>query len=231
MKESKIIIAIDGHSGCGKSSTAKIVAKKLQYIYLDTGAMYRATTLYFMQNDINIQNKNQVNEALSGIHLNFRFNQKTQANDIYLNGKSVEQEIRTLTVSEKVSEVSAVPEVRVKMVDIQRAMGDEKGVVMDGRDIGTVVFPQAELKIFMTAEPEIRAKRRMLELEEKGENANFEKVLANLKKRDHIDSTRKESPLIQAADAILIDTSHMTFEDQVEKIVTLADQTIRELRI
>ncbi len=231
MNQDKIIIAIDGHSGCGKSSTAKIVAKQLHYIYIDTGAMYRATTLYFIQNNISSSDKASVNNALRQLKIGFSINPTTDANEIQLNGQSVEKEIRSLTVAEKVSEVSAISEVRTKMVEIQRQLGEDKGVVMDGRDIGTVVFPNAELKIFMTADLEIRAKRRLKEMEEKGEKANYEEIFSNLQKRDHLDSTRIESPLTKADDAILVDTSHLTFDEQVEKIVTLANQRIREVRI
>ena len=230
MTEGKIIIAIDGHSGCGKSSTAKIVAKRLDYIYIDTGAMYRASTYWFIKNGIELSNKGEVIKMLETIDLNFRINPASGANEMVLNGASVEKEIRTLNVSERVSEVSALPVVRKKMVEMQRNMGANKGVVMDGRDIGTVVFPNAELKIFMTADLAIRAKRRLLELEEKGEKANFEEVYENLKKRDHLDSTRKESPLLKANDAVLIDTSHLTFDEQVEKIVTLAQQKLWKSR-
>ena len=224
--DKKIIIAVDGHSGCGKSSTAKVVAKTLGYIYIDTGAMYRAATLYFLQHQVDLTDGGAVEKALDEIDITFRLNKTSGNNETYLNQQNVEEDIRGLAVSEKVSEVSAISAVRKKMVALQRKMGDEKGVVMDGRDIGTVVFPQAELKIFMTASLEVRAQRRLAELEQKGQAATLPDVMENLEKRDRIDSSRADSPLSQAKDAILIDTSFLAFEDQVKKVVTLAKEKI-----
>jgi len=228
MKE-KIIVAIDGPSGCGKSSTAKIVSKRLKYVYVDTGAMYRAATLHFIDENVDLKDNTNIQKALSEIEIDFQFNQNLQQSETCLNGKNVEDKIRTLAVSDNVSEVSAIPEVRKKMVALQRKMGEKKGLVMDGRDIGTVVFPNAELKIYMTADPEIRAQRRLKELKEKGINANFKEVLLNLQKRDKLDSSRTDSPLTQASDAILLDTSDLNFEDQVEIIVNLALNKISEI--
>lgn len=220
------MIAIDGHSGCGKSSTAKVVAKRLGYIYIDTGAMYRAATLYFLRNKVDISDAGQVSAALKNIEIAFKINKSSGENETWLNGANVEREIRELQVSEKVSEVSALSDVRKKMVALQRKMGETKGVVMDGRDIGTVVFPGAELKIFMTADIRIRAKRRLDEIVQSGREATAEEVLKNLEKRDKIDSSRKDSPLTKATDAIIIDTSCLSFEDQTEKVVTLAREKI-----
>lgn len=223
----KIIIAIDGHSATGKSSTAKKVAKHLGYIYLDSGAMYRAATLYFLRNNISLTDESAVNNALSKIQIEF----KKDALGLpltYLNGANVEEEIRSMKVSGKVSAVSALKPVRVAMVAQQRKLGGAKGIVMDGRDIGSVVFPEAELKIFMTASARIRAERRLKELEEKGDKTPFEEVLKNVIERDEKDSTRKESPLLKVEDAIEIDNSTMTFDAQVQKIIQLAEAKIAE---
>jgi len=219
---SKINIAIDGLSGCGKSSTAKAVAKALHYKFIDTGAMYRAVTLYFIQKDIDLTNHDQVMQALSEIQIDFEFNQKSQKNETILNQQNVEEEIRKMDVSQKVSPVSAIKEVRVAMVAQQQEMGKYRGVVMDGRDIGSVVFPDAELKVFMTASTEIRAKRRKEELAAKGEIVDLKDIIENLESRDHQDSTRAESPLIKVEDAIEIDTSDLKFENQVQKVLDLA---------
>lgn len=219
----KIIIAIDGHSACGKSSTAKKVAKHLGYIYLDSGAMYRAATLYFLRNNISPSNSEQVEKAVQNIHIKFKLGEDGLP-VTWLNGENVEQDIRSMEVSAKVSEVSALKPVRQAMVAIQRRLGENKGIVMDGRDIGSVVFPEAELKIFMTASEKVRAERRKKELEEKGEDIAFEEVLKNVHERDQMDSTRKESPLIKVEDAIVIDNSHMTFADQVDKVIQLAKE-------
>jgi cytidylate kinase len=224
----KIIIAIDGYSACGKSSTAKAVAAILGYSYIDTGAMYRAVTLYFLQNFISLTNPNEVENALKEIEIEFRHNPKTQKSDTYLNGINVEQEIRQMKVSNKVSEVSAISQVRRFLVAQQQKMGKKKGIVMDGRDIGTVVFPEAELKIFMTAEMTVRAKRRQDELLEKGELVDLEEIIENLKKRDLIDTSRQDSPLRQAEDAQLIDTTAITFEEQVNQIVAMSKQKLLE---
>ncbi|PWJ58402.1 cytidylate kinase [Dyadobacter jejuensis] len=222
----KIIVAIDGYSSCGKSTTAKLVAQQLNYPYIDTGSMYRAVTLYFLQNHVTLSNPKEVEMALSQIHISFRMHVGTGKNDTYLNGLNVEEEIRKMYVSDKVSEVSAIPAVRHALVAQQQRMGKTRGIVMDGRDIGTVVFPEAELKIFMTADPYIRAQRRQLELMEKGEMIGIEKIFENLKHRDLIDTTRAESPLKQAADAVYIDNSLMTLDEQVDMVVRLADEQI-----
>ncbi len=219
----KIIIAIDGYSACGKSTTAKLVANRLQYTYIDTGAMYRAVTLYFCQNYISTTDPHAVNQALSHIHIDFIFNAKTGQNETYLNGLNVEEEIRKMYISEKVSEISAVPAVRKAMVEQQQKMGKKRGLVMDGRDIGTRVFPDAELKIFMTADLLVRARRRQEELMEKEELVPLEDIIKNLQMRDHIDTTRSESPLKKAEDAYLLDTTHMAVEEQIDFVINLAN--------
>ncbi len=217
----KIIIAIDGHSATGKSSTAKVVASRLGYLYLDSGAMYRATTLYFLKHGVSLAHKADVLRALEEIHISFE--PTAQGNTAtFLNGKNVEEEIRSMEVSNYVSAVSALKEVRQAMVAQQRALGKQKGIVMDGRDIGSVVFPHAELKIFMTASARVRALRRQKELQEKGQSVSFEEILANVQERDHQDSTRSESPLLKVEDAIEIDNSELSFNKQVEKILQLA---------
>lgn len=213
------MIAIDGYSACGKSSTAKVVAGILNYSYIDTGAMYRAITYYFIEHYINYSNPKQVSKAMEQIHIDFVFNPKIGASETYLNGLNVEKEIRSMEVSNLVSEVSTIAEVRNTLVAQQRKMGKKKGIVMDGRDIGTTVFPDAELKIFMTADFQTRAERRQRELLETNELVDLEDVMGNLKKRDAIDTNRKESPLKKAEDALEIDTTHLTFEEQVEEIL------------
>lgn len=218
----KIIIAIDGYSSCGKSSTAKLVASQLGFTYIDTGAMYRAVTLYFHQNHVALTNPKEIAKALSQVTIEFR-RSDDGVNETFLNGLNVEKEIRKLYIANLVSEVSAIGAVRHAMVDQQRKMGKRRGLVMDGRDIGTVVFPDAELKVFMTAEPSIRAQRRQQELLEKGEVLGLQEILDNLEKRDLIDTTRAESPLRQADDAVLLDTSFMTLDEQVEQICLWAD--------
>lgn len=225
----KIIIAVDGYSSCGKSTTAKRAAARLGYAYIDTGAMYRAVTLYFLENHITFTNEKEVARALENIHIEFRRNPNNNRNETYLNGLIVEDEIRKLYIANQVSEVSAIPEVRHAMVAQQRRMGKNKGVILDGRDIGTVVFPNAELKVFMTADPMIRAHRRQIELMEKGEMIDLDEIIENIKKRDLIDTTRKESPLRKADDAIEIDTSYMTLDEQVEQLCLLADSVISNL--
>lgn len=213
----KITIAIDGHSSCGKSTMAKDLARRLGYVYIDTGAMYRAVTLFAMRHNL-IANGQvdaaKLQEEMGNIHISLRLNPETQRPDTYLNGECVEREIRTMEVSRHVSLIAALPFVRSAMVEMQREMGKEKGVVMDGRDIGTVVFPHAELKIFVTASAEVRAQRRYDELTAKGEKCNYEEILENVKERDHIDSTRETSPLRQAEDAIVLDNTHMTIPEQ-----------------
>lgn len=216
-----LVIAIDGNSGCGKSSTAKVLAQKLKYIYIDSGAMYRAVTLFFIKHGIDLQNERDVEEALKQIDISFKYNIETGKSETYLNRKNVENEIRQMEVSNLVSPVSEISQVRRKLVEQQRRLSEGKGVVMDGRDIGTVVFPNADLKIFMTADLEVRAKRRQLELKEKGTMVELEDIIENLKNRDKIDSTRSDSPLKKADDAHVIDTSNITFENQVDQILSL----------
>ena len=213
-----LIIAIDGFSSCGKSTFAKAIAQKLGYAYIDTGAMYRAVTLFALQNgmiaDGTIDVPTLVNK-LDDIHITFRRNPETGENETFLNRLCVERDIRTITVSEAVSEISAIKEVRQKLVSLQQAMGRDKAIVMDGRDIGTNVFPNADIKIFMTASPEVRTKRRYDELVQKGMSACWDEIAQNLAKRDHIDQTREESPLRQAIDAIVLDNSNMTPDEQM----------------
>ncbi|MFN3803223.1 (d)CMP kinase [Belliella pelovolcani] len=224
----KIVIAIDGHSGCGKSSTAKSVAKALGYTYIDSGAMYRAATLHFLNSHTVLTNPKDVKKGLESLVISFQVNPNNQKQETYLNGLNVEEEIRTMRVSDYVSEVSKIKEVRQELVAQQQKLGSKKGVVMDGRDIGTVVFPDAELKIFMTAAIQIRAERRQKEILEKGELIELDKIINNLQERDRIDSSRAESPLIKAEDAIEIDTSYLDFENQVEQIVSLAKERLAE---
>ncbi|WP_438962169.1 (d)CMP kinase [Nonlabens sp.] len=221
----KITIAIDGHSSTGKSTAAKQLAQRLKYIYVDTGAMYRAISFYALSEKIyrdNYLHTQELVDSLENIQVSFQRNEATERADVYLNGKNIENEIRTLEVSSIVSLVAEISEVRAKLVAQQQEMGKEKGVVMDGRDIGTVVFPDAELKVFMTAASEVRAQRRYDELLERGDEVVYEEVLKNVLERDHIDSTREDSPLIQADDAKLLDTSEMTREEQFEQLVTWA---------
>lgn len=226
---SKIIIAIDGYSSCGKSTTAKAVAARMGYAYIDTGAMYRAVSLYFHQNNVSHTDPKSIASALDNLHVSFHFNEKTGRNETCLNNLNVEDEIRKMYISNMVSEVSVIVDVRRAMVAQQQRMARKRGVVMDGRDIGTKVFPDAEVKVFMTADTVIRAKRRQVELLEKGELVNLDDIVRNLEKRDHIDSTRTEGPLTQAADAVLLDTSFMMIEEQVEWVVELADRHIAKL--
>jgi len=225
----KITIAIDGYSSTGKSTVAKQLAKALGYVYVDSGAMYRAVTLYAMQNELintNFFNKEQLIAQLKDIDITFKFNEQLGIAEVYLNGQNVEKEIRSLEVSKFVSQVSTIAQVRQQLVKQQQMLGKHKGVVMDGRDIGSIVFPEAELKIFMTASADIRAKRRYQELLEKGENISFEDVLENVKYRDHLDSTRKDSPLVKVKDSIVIDNSHLIPEQQFKKILSLAKEKI-----
>ncbi len=224
----KIIVAIDGNSGCGKSSTAKVIAKKLNYTYIDTGAMYRAVTKYFLDNSVNIDDPAAVTQALENIHIRFNKNPKNGKQETYTNGMLVEDDIRSLRVSQNVSAVSKLPAVRDKMVAEQQAMGMQKGIVMDGRDIGTVVFPDADLKVFMTASIEARAQRRWQELKENGKDTSLEEVKENLEERDRIDSGREHSPLKKAVDAYLLDTSDITFDNQVDRIYKWAINLIEE---
>ena len=212
----KIIITIDGWSSCGKSTLAKQLARELHYVYIDSGAMYRAITLYFLRNHVDWTNTKAVDEAMTHIQLEFMTNHKTGHTEMYLNGENVEYMIRDLVIAEKVSDVAAVRAVRNFAVARQQEMGKNKGIVMDGRDIGTVVFPDAELKIFMTADEAVRVKRRYMELYEKNPNITLEEVKQNLAKRDYIDSHREISPLRQAEDAIVLDNSHLTMKQQLE---------------
>lgn len=224
----KIIIAIDGYSACGKSTTAKEVADRIEYAYVDTGAMYRAVTLFFIKNHISITNPKEIQTALKQITIDFRFNPKSGHSETYLNGLNVENEIRKLYVTQKVSEVSAIAEVRKAMVEQQREMGKKKGIVMDGRDIGSFVFPDAELKIFMTADMEIRTFRRQQEMLEKGQVVDLNEVRDSISKRDEIDTTRKESPLVKANDAIELDSSDRTINEQVEFVIDLFNGIVQK---
>lgn len=229
MSDEKIIIAIDGHSSCGKSTMAKSLARKLGYIYIDTGAMYRAVTLYALRKGWisgNGVDEKKIIEGVDSINISFKWDETSEKNTTFMNGENVEDEIRELEVSQYVSLVSAIAEVREEMVKQQRENGKNKGVVMDGRDIGTVVFPEAELKIFMTASPGIRAQRRYLELKEKGVDVNFEEILKNVLERDKIDSGRKVSPLKKAEDAILLDNSDLTREEQLQRVLELVNKII-----
>lgn len=217
----KIIIAIDGYSACGKSTTAKEVAKIFGYRYIDSGAMYRAVTLYFLEHHIALTNPKEIVKALDEIKISFVINSKG-ISETFLNGISVEKKIRKMRISENVSQVSVLKEVRNAMVAQQRKMGKEKAVVMDGRDIGTVVFPSAELKLFLTADILTRAFRRQKELLEREDMVDMDAIIANLNQRDQIDSTRKESPLVKAQDAIILDTTHVTIDEQVDEVIRLA---------
>jgi cytidylate kinase len=224
-----IIIAIDGYSSCGKSTLAKQIAKEWHYRYIDTGAMYRAVALFLLRNQIDIYHPDHVAAALNDIHIDFRVNKETQSQDTYLNGEYVENEIRiNPRVVSIVSDVSAISEVRRFLVKQQQKMGEHKGIVMDGRDIGTVVFPNAELKIFVTADPKVRTQRRLDELKEKGQNTTFAEVLANLEKRDYIDTTRADSPLKKAEDAIELDNSNMSRNDQFDRVNDWVKQRIQQ---
>ena len=215
MANQKIIIAIDGFSSCGKSTLAKAMAKNLEYVFIDTGAMYRAVALFFLRAGIDFDNTLDIAAALNKITLQFKYNPATLQSDMYLNEENVEQEIREMRVSQKVSEVAALALVRDFAVAQQQAMGESKGIVMDGRDIGTVVFPKAELKIFVTASPDIRVQRRFLELSAKSPAITVEEISENLQHRDLIDTTREHSPLKQADDALVLDNSNMSREEQL----------------
>ncbi|WP_281803480.1 (d)CMP kinase [Segatella maculosa] len=226
----KITIAIDGFSSCGKSTMAKELAKKIGYIYVDTGAMYRSVTLFAMRHGLFNADGSVKTDALkqqmSNIDITFKFNEKAGRPDTYLNGECVEEAIRTLEVSNHVSPIAAIPFVRAAMVARQQRMGRDKGIVMDGRDIGTTVFPEAELKVFVTASAEVRAQRRYDELKEKGMPANFDDILKNVQERDYIDSHREVSPLRKAADAIELDNSHMTIAEQNDWLMRQVQQRI-----
>jgi len=220
----KIIITIDGWSSCGKSTLAKQLARHLHYVYIDSGAMYRAITLYFLRNHVDWTNAAAVDEAMKHVRLEFMTNHKTGNTEMYLNGENVEYVIRDLVIAEAVSEVASVKAVRDLAVARQQEMGRTKGIVMDGRDIGTVVFPHAELKIFMTADQAVRVQRRYKELYEKNPNITLEEVKQNLAKRDYIDSHRAISPLRQAEDAIVLDNSHLTMKEQLQ----IAEDWVKE---
>lgn len=218
----KIIITIDGWSSCGKSTLAKQLARELGYVYVDSGAMYRAITLYFIRNNVDLDKKKEVEEALRNINLEFVFNPQTQRSEMFLNGENVEYVIRDLLIAEKVSDVAAIREVREFAVAQQQKMGAKKGIVMDGRDIGTVVFPDAELKIFMTADNAVRVERRFRELFAKNPNITIEEVKNNLEMRDYIDSHREVSPLRKAADALELDNTRLSEEQQFHKALEWA---------
>ena len=226
----KITIAIDGHSSCGKSTMAKALARKLGYIYVDTGAMYRSVTLFALRHDLFREDgtikTDELQQLMPQINISFQLNAETGRPDTYLNGECVEQKIRTLEVSNHVSPIATLGFVREAMVAQQQQMGNDKGVVMDGRDIGTVVFPDAELKIFVTASAEVRAQRRFDELKEKGMPADYADILKNVQERDYIDSHREVSPLRQADDALLLDNSHMTIPEQDEWLMERFNEAI-----
>lgn len=225
--KNRIIIAVDGFSSCGKSTFAKAIAARLGYIFIDTGAMYRAVTLYALEHGAirsGIVDEEAVVSLLGQISISFRFNPQRGASDIYVNGDLAEGKIRTIEVSNCVSRVSAIPEVRHKLVAMQQEMGRRKGVVMDGRDIGTVVFPDAEIKLFMTADPAVRAQRRFKELSEKGDHVTLEQIERNVRERDKADMSRAVSPLRQADDAVVLDNSHMSVDEQMAWFMELYRQ-------
>ncbi len=223
---SRLIIAIDGYSSCGKSTVAKALARRLGLHYIDSGAMYRAVTLFFIENDIPIPSPEELHDLtydfepiLDKIHISFRFNKESGFSEVYLNGRNVEHEIRTMEVSEQVSHVSAIKPVRKRLVHLQQQASNEGGLVMDGRDIGTTVFPNADLKIFMKADPMVRSERRYKELKSKGVHVTMEEVMQNVVGRDYEDTHREESPLRRAEDAIILDNTHLTQEEQVEFVI------------
>lgn len=222
----KIIITIDGWSSCGKSTLAKQMAKQLGYVYIDSGAMYRAITLYFLRNHIDWTDTAEVVAALQNIFIEFHFNEKSQQSEVFLNDENVEYLIRDLVIAEKVSDVAAIKEVRTFAVNQQQKMGEKKGVVMDGRDIGTTVFPTAELKIFMTADIAVRVERRFKEMFEKNPNITIEEVKSNLEMRDYIDSNREVSPLRKATDALEIDNTNITMDEQLKIGLKLAKEKL-----
>lgn len=224
MSKTNYVIAIDGFSSCGKSTVAKALAKRLNFVFIDSGAMYRAVTLYFLENSVDINQPSAVKEALD--HIQIDFAPSGDQHVILLNGRDVSTEIRSMRVSEHVSQVSAIREVRKALVRQQQDLGKKRNIVMDGRDIGTTVFPNADLKLFMTASPAVRAERRFAELAAKGEETSMEQVQANLAQRDHLDSTREESPLRQADDALVLDNSDLTQDDQLEFVIDLVKKKI-----
>ena len=230
MTNHKIVVAIDGHSSCGKSTIAKAVAVRFGYIFIDSGAMYRAVTLFALRHHLITDGsvkKQELIGLLPEILIEFRYNPEKQKSDTYLNGENVEDEIRQLTVSQNVSPVATIAEVRAAMVRLQKELGKNKGIVMDGRDIGTVVFPDAELKLFVTASAEIRAQRRFDELTANGETVSYKEILQNVQERDHIDSTREASPLRKANDALVLDNSHMTREEQLKWVIERVQERLK----
>lgn len=228
----KIVIAIDGYSSCGKSTMAKNLARQLGYVYVDTGAMYRAVTLYALRHQLfdadGEADAASLQQAMPDIRVSFQFNAQTGKPDTYLNDELVEQEIRTMQVSEKVSKIAALPFVRTALVALQQRMGVDKGIVMDGRDIGTVVFPHAELKVFVTASAEVRAQRRYDELQQKGMPARYDDILKNVQERDYIDSHREVSPLRKADDAIELDNSNLTIDEQQQWLLHQVDKVLQQ---
>lgn len=228
----KIVIAIDGYSSCGKSTMAKNLARQLGYVYVDTGAMYRAVTLYALRHQLfeadGEVDATSLQQAMPDIRISFQFNKQTGKPDTYLNDELVEQEIRTMKVSERVSKIAALPFVRTALVAQQQRMGKDKGIVMDGRDIGTVVFPHAELKIFVTASAEVRAQRRYDELQQKGMPARYDDILKNVQERDYIDSHREVSPLRKAEDAIELDNSNLTIDEQQQWLLHQVDKVLQQ---
>lgn len=230
MAAKKIIITIDGWSSCGKSTLAKQLAKELGYVYVDSGAMYRAITLYFLRNHIDWTDKKEVKAAIKNINLEFVYNKASNASEMHLNEENVEYVIRDLVIAEKVSDIAAIKEVREFAVAQQQKMGKQKGIIMDGRDIGTVVFPKAELKIFMTADNAVRVERRFKELYEKNPNITLDEVKSNLEMRDYIDSHREVSPLKKADDAIVLDNTHLSEEQQLQKALGWVNEKIKKHR-
>lgn len=222
----RIIIAIDGYSACGKSTLAQQLAKRLHYIYIDSGAIYRAVTLYFLRNAVPFEDTEKVSAALKNISTEFKVNNGTGNSEMWLNGENVEKRIREIDIAERVSEVATIAEVRNYAETSQREMGKNKGIVMDGRDIGTVVFPKAELKLFMTADMETRVQRRYAEMKQKKEDVSLEEVRKNIEERDYLDTHRKMSPLKQAIDAVVIDNTHLTKEEQLDYALALAEKAI-----
>lgn len=230
MTQNKIIVAIDGHSSCGKSTIAKALATQLGYIFIDSGAMYRAVTLFALRNNLisgSEVKREELIKSLPAIKIEFRYNPEKQKSDTFLNDENVEDEIRQLTVSQHVSPIATIAEVRAAMVRLQKELGKNKGIVMDGRDIGTVVFPRAELKLFVTASAEIRAKRRFDELTAKGETVSFADILQNVQERDRIDSTREVSPLIKADDALILDNSNLSQQEQLKWVIEQVEKKVK----
>jgi cytidylate kinase len=223
-----IIVAIDGYSSCGKSTLAKALAKKMQYAYVDTGAMYRAVSLFVLRNDLDLTSKSEseIDAVVDQIEITFRNNNKTNQSETYLNGENVEEEIRGKEVSQAVSEISQIKQVRKRMIDLQQKGGESKQLIMDGRDIGTKVFPNAEVKLFMTADPDIRAQRRFDELKGKGKEVSLEEVKANLNLRDYNDTHRKENPLTKAKDAVEIDNSFLNEDEQLNLVLRIIEEKV-----